>query len=611
MTQPGSAIKRLVVGRPLSSEAEEHTRLPKLLALPVFAADALASTAFASQEILAVLWPVAGDRSIRYLVPISLVVVALLAVVVTSYFQTLHAYPSGGGSYIVSRENLGTQASLVAAASLMVDYVLTVSVSIAAGVAAITSAVRPLQGHAVVVGLAIIALIAIANLRGAKESGKLFAGPTYAYIILMAGTVLWGLWQSAVGHIGPIHPSAAPNAALTGVSAFLVLRAFSSGAVALSGVEAISNGIQAFRKPEPRNAAITLMWAAGILGVLFAGIALLAGRLQPVFSEKETILSQMERHLYGSGLLYAGVQAATAAILVLSANTAFADFPRLSGILAVDGCLPRQLSQRGDRRVLSNGIIALAVVAGGLYAAFGGNTTALIPLFAVGLFMSFTLSQAGMVVHHRRVREPGWRWKLSVNAVGTVATAGVTGIVMASKFTEGAWIPTTLIPVIVVGFRAIRSHYRRVESELAVEPGARVEVARLGVVVLVGGRVNRGVLRALSFACAMSPDVLRAVNVSFTAEDADRLRREWADHAIDVQLDIVDSPYRDLTHPLLRYIDSIDDLDLDDLLTVVVPEFVVHRWWEHLLHNQSALWLKARLLFRPNTVVVSVPVPIS
>ena len=604
-------IKRLLIGQPLSSDAEGHTRLPKILALPVFASDALASTAFASQEILAVLWPVAGAASIGYLVPLSLVVVGLLAIVVTSYFQTLHAYPSGGGSYIVSKENLGMNAALVAGASLIVDYVLTVSVSVAAGVAAITSAVAPLRDHGVLLGVGLIALLTLANLRGAKESGALFAGPTYAYILLMSGTVVWGLFRSFSGSIHAIVPSTpASGAVLNGVTLFLLLRAFSSGAVALSGVEAISNGIQAFRKPEPRNAAITLMWAASILGVLFAGIAVLAGRLRPVYSERETILSQMARHLYGHGVLYVLVQASTAAILVLSANTAFADFPRLSAIVAADGFLPHQLASKGARLVLSNGVAALALLAGALFVAFGGNTSSLIPLFAVGLFMSFTLSQAGMVVHHHRHRGSGWRWKRVVNAFGTAATASVTVIVMVSKFTEGAWIPTALIPLLVLMFKAIHRHYRRVAEELRVPDDAAPADVRLSVVVLVGPLVNRGVLHAVSFALAMRPHRIRAVNVSFGDGAAAHLIEEWARHAITIPLDIVASPYRELSHPLLRYIDALDEEDRGDLVTVVLPEFVARRWWEHLLHNQSALVLKARLLFRPDTVVVSVPVRI-
>jgi amino acid transporter len=585
--------------------------MPKLLALPVFAADALASTAFASQEILAVLWPVAGVASIGYLVPISLVVVALLVVVVASYFQTLHAYPNGGGSYIVSRENLGQGVGLVAAASLMVDYILTVAVSIAAGVAAITSAVEPLRSHVVGVGLFLIALLMLANLRGAKESGALFAGPTYAYIVLMSSTVVWGIVQSSLGHAEPIVPSGRQGAAVAGVTLFLLMRAFSSGAVALSGVEAISNGIQAFRKPEPRNAAITLIWAAVILGGLFFGIALLTARLHPVYSEQETILSQMASVLYGRGVLYVAVQASTAAILVLSANTAFADFPRLSGIVAADGYLPRQLASRGDRLVLSNGIIALAVVAGGLYAAFGGATTALIPLFAVGLFMSFTLSQAGMVVHHRRLREPGWRSKLVVNAVGSVATAVVTLVVLVSKFTEGAWIPTALIPLIVFGFVMIKRHYQKVADTTSVARDEPVPAVRIAALVLVGPSVNRGVLNAIGFATAMSPDLVQAIHVSFDQDDAEALRQQWADHRIDVPLEILESPYRDLSGPIVDYIDRLDELDPHDTLTVILPEFVVHGWWQQLLHNQSALWLKVRLLFRPNTVVISIPVPVA
>jgi amino acid transporter len=606
-----SLVKRVLVGRPLASESERGTRLPKLLALPVFAADALASTAFASQEILAVLWPVAGVASIGYLVPISLVVVALLVVVVTSYFQTLHAYPNGGGSYIVSRENLGQGVGLVAAASLMVDYILTVSVSIAAGVAAITSAVGPLRSHVVGVGLVLIVLIMLANLRGAKESGALFAGPTYAYILLMSFTVLWGILQSSLGHVHPIAPTGPQNAALAGVTLFLLMRAFSSGAVALSGVEAISNGIQAFRKPEPRNAAITLIWAAVILGGLFFGIAVLIARLHPVYSEQETILSQMARVLYGRGVMYIAVQASTAAILVLSANTAFADFPRLSGIVAADGYLPRQLASRGDRLVLSNGIIALALVAGGLYAAFGGQTTALIPLFAVGLFMSFTLSQAGMVVHHRRLRAPGWRPKLVVNAVGSAATAVVTLVVLVSKFTEGAWIPTALIPVIVFGFVMINRHYRRVADTTAVSTDERIPTVRIAALVLIGPSVNRGVLKALGFASAMNADLIQAIHVAFDQDDAAALQRQWADHRIDVPLDIIDSPYRELSGPIIDYIDRLDALDPNDTLTIILPEFVVHGWWQQLLHNQSALWLKVHLLFRPNTVVISIPIPVA
>lgn len=611
-----SSLKRLLVGQPLPSHAEQHQRLTKRVALAVFATDAIASTAFASQEILAVLVPIAGMAALDYLVPISFVVVALLVVVVASYFQTLYAYPNGGGSYIVSRENLGRAPALVAGASLLVDYTLTVSVSIAAGVAAITSAIEPLRGHKVAVGLVLILLITLANLRGAKESGRLFAPPTYAYVGLMSLLVVWGIAKTMSGdfHALPVDKGALDHFLESGttqvVTTFLVLRAFASGAVALSGVEAISNGIQAFKKPESRNAAITLLWAATILGALFAGIAVLAIRIQPTLSENETILSQMGRVVFGEGPLYWALQAATAAILTLSANTAFADFPRLSGIIARDGFMPRQLSQRGDRLVLSNGILMLALAASALFVGFKGEVTALIPLFAVGLFSSFTLSQAGMVVHWWRERGRLWHVKLLANALGTSATFSVTAVVVVSKFTEGAWIPTLVIPLIVALFTGVRRHYDRVASELAIEPGVVIEPARQAMLVLVGGRVNKGIVQALSFAKAQSPWFLRAVYVAFNHEDAELARTRWDEYGFDVPLEILDSPYRELGQPVLDYIEQIDELDPDDVITVVIPEFVVHKWWEQILHNQSALWLKGRLHFRPNTIIVSVPVQV-
>lgn len=609
-----SVVKRLLIGSPLSSEALGDQRLTKRVALAVFGTDAVASTAFATQEILVVLVPAAGMAALDDLVPISLVVIALLAIVTMSYRQTLYAYPNGGGSYIVSRENLGTRASLVAAGSLMVDYTLTVSVSIAAGVAAITSAIAPLRGHEVGLGLGLVALIVLANLRGVRESGRLFAPPTYTYVAMMTLLVVWGLIRVATGDLGRLptnHAALAhftgPNAVLTGASAFLLLRAFSSGAVALSGVEAISNGIQAFRKPESRNAAITLTWVAVILGGLFLGIAILAAQLRPTLSPNETILSIMGRAVMGDGPLYGLLQASTAAILTLSANTAFADFPRLAGIVATDGFLPRQLANRGDRLVLSNGILVLAVAAGGLLVAFGGEVSALIPLFAVGLFMSFTLSQAGMVVHHWRLREQGWVRGLAINAVGTAATASVTIVVVVSKFTEGAWVPTVVIPLLVVLFSLVRRHYKRVDATLASSPGTPLPEIVHTVVVLVGPRIHQGVFEALAYAKSLHPHYLRAVHVSFDSASAKQMRTTWKDYGFDITLDTVRSPYRALTRPILDYVDKLDRRWKHDIVTVIIPEFVVHHWWEQLLHNQSALMLKARLLFRDGTVVTSVP----
>ena len=489
-----SVLKRLLIGSPVSSAELEEQRLTKRVALAVFGTDAIASTVFATQEILVVLVPAAGMAALDYLVPISLVVILLLVIVTASYRQTLYAYPSGGGSYIVSRENLGTGASLVAAASLMIDYTLTVAVSIAAGVAAITSAATFLQGYEVQLCLVLLALIAIANLRGVRESGRLFAPPTYTYIVMMTLLIVVGLIGVATGTLGrlPVDHKAlqhfiGAHALLTGASTFLLLRAFSSGAVALSGVEAISNGIQAFRKPESRNAAITLTAVAVILGTLFLGIAVLASHLRPTLSPDQTLLSIMGREVFGDGALYILLQISTAAILTLSANTAFADFPRLSGIVASDEFLPRQFANRGDRLVLSNGILVLMFAAGILLVAFGGEVSALIPLFAVGLFMSFTLSQAGMVVHHWRGRQPGWTRRLAVNAVGAVATAVVTVVVVVSKFTEGAWIPTLVIPLLVLLFWSIHRHYRRVDDALACPPGTPLPEIVHTVVVLGAG----------------------------------------------------------------------------------------------------------------------------
>ena len=610
-----SALKRLLIGRPLSTREFEHQRLPKRLAIGVFSTDAIASTAFATQEILVVLVPAAGMAALGYLVPISLLVVALLVIVVLSYRQTLYAYPNGGGSYIVSRENLGTNPSLVAAASLLVDYTLTVSVSVAAGVAAITSAISPLRGYEVELGVALIALIALGNLRGVRESGRVFAPPTYLYVAIMTLLVVWGLFKTFTGDLQPLPVNQGQLAHFTGgetmlggVTFFLLMRAFSSGAVALSGVEAISNGVQAFRKPESRNAAITLMWTAFILGSLFAGIAVLADQLRPTLSENETILSQMGHAVFGgSGPLYIVLQASTAAILTLSANTAYADFPRLSAIIAQDGFMPRQLANRGDRLVLSNGILVLSIAAGALVIGFGASVSSLIPLFAVGLFTAFTLSQTGMVVHHWRLREPRWRLGLVINGVGALATTLVTAVILISKFTEGAWIPALVIPLLVLLFKGIHQHYETVDRAMRVEPGIKLPEIRHTVVVLVGPKVHLGVIQSLAYAKSLQPDFLHAVSVSYDPEQADRLREQWERFDFGVPLDVVDSPYREINEPVLEYLDELDQRSSSDVVTVIIPELVVHHWWQQLLHNQTALWLKARLLFRGGTVVTSVP----
>jgi amino acid transporter len=609
-----STLKRVLVGRPLATSASAHERVSRAVGLAIFSSDAVASSAFATQEILHVLVPVAGMAAIGYLTPMSLLVVALLAIVVFSYRQTIHAYPNGGGSYIVSKDNLGILPGLVAGASLLVDYTLTVAVSIAAGTAAITSAIAPLRDHRVGTAVALLVGLAVANLRGVRESGRIFAPPTYGYIAIMTLFIGYGLMRTVFGDLGPLPvdqealDEITHNGALLGtLSLFLLMRAFSSGAIALSGVEAISNGVPAFRPPEAKNAATVLTWTGSILAALFCGVAALCLQLRPTLSEDETILSTMGRAVFGeNNVLYYVLQFFTASILILSANTAFADFPRLSAVIASDGFLPRQLAHRGDRLAFSNGIIALTVASIALLVTFRANVTALVPLFAVGLFMSFTLSQAGMVVHHWRLREPRWRLGLGINALGALATAVVLVVILVSKLTEGAWVPTLVIPVITLVFLKIRRHYSRVESQIRLRPDDAGEVVRHTVVVLVAGP-TRPAVHALRYAEAMRPDHLFALTVVQDAERRAEVVEAWEKTGIAVPLEVIEDDYRDLAEPIEAFLTDTDARWANDTLTVVIPEFVVHRWWEHLLHNQSALVLKARLLYRRDTVVTSVP----
>jgi amino acid transporter len=611
-------LKRLLIGRPLATHDAVTQRLRKLVALPVFSSDAISSTGYGTEVILGVLVPVAGMAALNYVVPISIIVMAVLVILVVSYRQTIFAYPSGGGSYIVSRENLGRNPSLVAGASLLVDYTLNVAVSIAAGTAAITSAIVPLRGHEVGLGVGLLVLVTVANLRGLRDSATLFSVPVYVYVAMMGLLIAVGLVRVALGGLHPLPVDRTQLAHFTGgatvlggVTVFAFLKAFSSGAVALSGVEAISNGVPNFRPPESRNAATTLIWTGILLGGIFFGVALLTVRLKPTLSTEQTILSTMGAAVFGgrSNPLYGILQAATAAILCLSANTSFADFPRLSSIIARDGFLPHQLARRGDRLVFSDGIIALSVAAGALLVAFGGRVNALVPLFAVGLFTAFTLSQAGMVVHHRRRREPGWRRNAAINGLGATATALVLIVVVVSKFTAGAWIPMVVIPALVLAFRRVHRHYTELAAVEAIPAGETPRPLSSTIVVLVGG-VNIGVLRALSFAESLRPDRIVAVNVALEDGDGERIRADWADLRCDVPLEVLDSPYRDLTRPILDYIDRLVADQPDTVVTVVIPEIVVHRWWQQILHNHSALALKARLHYRRDTIVVSVPIQV-
>jgi amino acid transporter len=597
-------LKRALVGPPMPLAQARHERLTKRVALAVFSSDAMSSVAYATEEVLLIL-VLAGAAAVSFSLPIALAITALLTIVVISYQQTIHAYPNGGGAYIVAKDNLGDVPGLVAAAALLVDYALTVSVSVAAGVAAVTSAVPALAEHKVVLGVVCVAVIAFANIRGVRESGRVFAVPTYFFIVSFAFLLLGGAYRFVTGTMPPPAPvTTVPVEALTW---FLVLRAFSSGCVAMTGTEAISNGIPAFRQPESRNAAITLGWMAIVLGTLFVGITMLANTLGIVPSESETVVSQIARSLFGTGLLYYLIQAATALILVLAANTSFADFPRLSSLLARDRFVPRQFSTLGERLVFSNGILVLAALAALLLVLFRGETHALIPLYAVGVFISFTLSQSGMVRRWWRLREGGWHHRLAINAVGATATGIVAVVIAVTKFTHGAWIVIVVIPLLVWAFVAMRRHYDDVARQLSLEDWSGPPPMQHTVLVLVGD-VHRGVVRAVQYARTLAADAsVRAVFVETDPARTARLEEKWGKWGQGVPLVVLTSPYRSLIRPFLDYVDALQARGPNQMVTVVLPEFIPGRWWQHVLHNQTALLLKGALLFRRNTVVADVP----
>jgi amino acid transporter len=623
--------KRLLVGRPLRNERLGETLLSKKLALPVFCSDPLSSNAYATEEILRALS--LGGLALLFLTPwIAAVVVLLLAVVVVSYRQTCYAYPGGGGAYAVSRANLGRNAALVAASALLVDYVLTVAVSVAAGVDAITSAFLTLRPVAVVMSLGFVALLALVNLRGVKESGTVFAVPTYGFVAVVFAMIGWGAFRAVTGNapraesasfgIHPVH-SAAGAAVL-----LLALRAFSQGCTALTGVEAVSNGVPNFKPPKSRNAANTLTIMGGMTIAMFAGITALAlvSRVRvaddpahlvgaPAGYEQRTAIAQVAGAVFGySSVWFLLVQGFTAAILILAANTAFNGFPILASILGRDGYLPRQFGRRGDRLVFSNGIVILAALAGVLIWAFDASTSRLIQLYIIGVFVSFTLSQTGMVRHWTQAlsteRDPAARRRLhrsrTINGVGAAFTAVVLVVVLITKFTHGAYLVVIAMPAIFGLMKAIERHYRRVTAELAPEPGGMVLPARIHAVVLVS-RLHKPTLRALAYARATRPDTLTALTVASSPEDVRALQTEWAERGIPVPLTELDAPYRDITSPVLEYVAALRRDSPRDVVVIYIPEYVVGHWWEHLLHNQSALRLKARLLFQRGVMVTSVP----
>jgi amino acid transporter len=534
-----------------------------------------------------------------------LAIVALLFMVTTSYYQTIHAYPSGGGAYMVARENLGVNAGLMAAAALMIDYVLTVSVSIAAGVAAMTSAFPVLYAHRVMLCLLCILVITLLNLRGVKESGKIFATPTYLFIASFFALIAVGLLQYAAHPTAPL--AASPLAPMAEPLAwFLILRAFASGCTALTGVEAISNGVQAFQPPEAKNASLTLMWMAMILGSFFVGITYLANHYGVVPHEGETVVSQLARGIFGGGMFYYLVQGATALILILAANTSYADFPRLASLLGRDQFLPRQMANRGDRLVFSNGIIILGMLAALLIVIFQARTHALIPLYAVGVFLSFTLSQTGMVKHWLTGRPRGWEKGVVINSFGALTTAAVLLIIATTKFTHGAWVVLLLLPTLAFGLRKIHRHYGLVAAQLTVqELQLPLEPSQHTVILPISG-LYRQVITALQYARLLSPDV-RAVYIEVTPEATADLRSAWEKWGDGVSLVVLRSPYRSIVQPLLHYLEHVRDESPHHIVTVILPEFVPAKWWQHVLHNQTALQIKGALLFKKGVIVTSVP----
>ena len=601
------ALKHLLVGKPIPSHQAHHERYTKSSGLAILSSDGLSSVAYATEEILRTLL-IAGTASLWLVTPIGAVIAGLMLIIGFSYRQTIHAYPGGGGAYRVARENIGTTAGLVAAAALLLDYVLTVAVSIAAGVAAITSALPEWHINTVELSLGFLVFIAVGNLRGIRESGRIFSVPTYFFLASMGVLLVLGLYKVLTGQVVPIESTSAVFAPgeTASLTIFLVLRAFANGCTALTGIEAISDGVPAFKPPEARNAAITLMIMIACAVACFMGVTLLADAFHVIPREGETVISQLNRAILGGrGAPYYMVQAATTMILILAANTAFSDFPRLASIIAKDKFLPRQLANQGDRLAFSNGIVMLSVLAGVLLVVFGGDTHGLIPLYMLGVFVSFTLSQAGMVIKWRRERKPGWRVGAFINGLGATLTLIVLFVVAITKFREGAWIIIVLIPVLVAHFSAIHRHYERVATQLSLK-GLEVPEKRHNTVIVPIGGVHRAVIQALEYARTLSDDV-RAIYVDVDPQATQEIRDDWPRWGKGVRLEILASPFRSVMSPLLEYIELTNDERPDDFVTVLLPEFVPARWWHHLLHNQRALLIKGALLFRPHIVVTSVP----
>lgn len=608
-----SQVKQFLLGKTLPTSAHSEQRLSNATGLAVLSSDALSSVAYATQEILTILI-LAGGTALSLSLPIAGAIVLLLAIVVLSYQQTIRAYPTGGGAYTVSKENLGLYPSLIAAAALLIDYVLTVAVSISAGIDALTSAFPGLQVVSVLLCLFATGLIMLANLRGVKESGQLFMIPTYAFVVSIFLLVGLGLLQQATGQVMPIAAGVKTIEPLHNLTLFLILRAFAGGCTAMTGVEAISNGVLAFKPPEWQNARTTMRYMGILLGAMFLGITYLARIYRIYPSQDETVISQLGHQILGHGSLawfYYVIQGATLLILLLAANTSYADFPRLSSLLARDGFMPRQLSHLGERLVFSNGIVVLSALAALLLVVFRGKTDALIPLYAVGVFTSFTLSQTGMVVHWFKERTRGWQASAVVNGIGSVATTVVLVILVLTKFFLGAWLIVVTIPIIVVLFLFIYRHYRYVAARLSIQDLApRTYIARPQTeivthpAIVVVGQLHRGTIEALDYARSIGDEVV-AVHVDTGSTNREKLQTRWQELASDIELHILESPYRSVVTPILNFVSEFEDQHPGVLSTIIIPAFVPRRWWESVLHNQTTLFLKAALRTNKRSRVVT------
>lgn len=617
--------RNILIGQPLATARAAHEKLPKILALPVFASDAVSSVAYGTGEMMAALI-LANAMAIRdYTFPVSVGIIVLLAIVTISYRQTVLAYPGGGGAYIVARDNLGPLYAQAAGAALMIDYLLTVAVSISAGAAALKSLAWTMLDrdvNTVVFALAGVVIITVLNLRGVRENGKVIAFPVYAFIFTLFGLIALGMWKYATGTLGIVYGEAEYLAALpkqeamhgvrmfTGVSLFLLMHAFASGCTALTGIEAISNGVASFKSPSGRNAAITMIWMAGILGFSFLGISYLAVHVNALPETAEgvrlTVVAQVGRAVFGEGVLFALLQILTALILMLAANTAFAGFPALGALIAKDGFLPRQLTNIGDRLVFDRGIMVLAVAAGALIWYKKADVHQLIPLYAVGVFLSFTLAQTGLVRRWLRLRGAGWWYKAAINGFGAVLTFMVMMVFAIVKFTGGAWLVVVLIPAMVLAFLRIHAHYEAMRAQLSIRnlDTSKIAVPKHAVLVLIPS-VTRGVLRAMMYARSLAGEV-RGIHVETDPSRTKRLREEWMQVYPDVTLVILESPYRSVVDPLLRYLDEVQTERPNTQVTVVIPEFVAPVWWQNLLHGQTGLVLKLALMGRRNVVVTNV-----